>query len=174
MNKKSQQGIALIWIVIAGAILIIGVGGAASKRTALKVKKFQPEVTSAPTVIPTIVPSPTPTTTSSPSPKPQGLPPGFLDWTTNKNWLPQPPGNIGKDIQEMQQQIERDMELMRKNLSEIPSLGKQPEYPGSGYTPPSVDVFNLDMEKFEKGVIESINKINEQSREEMKKRIEGH
>jgi len=167
MNKKSQQGIALIWVIIAGAVLIVGVGRAASKRAALKVKESQPEMT--PTATPTTIPSPTPTATPLPSSKPQGLPPGFLDWTTNKNWLPQPPGNIGKDIQESAASYVPSAEQIKK----MSSLGKQPEYPGEEYTPPSVEVFNLDMEKFKKGALEGINEINKQSQEEMKKRLEG-
>jgi hypothetical protein len=170
MNKKSQQGIALIWIVIAGAILIIGVGGAASKRTALKVKKFQPEVTSAPTVIPTIVPSPTPTTTPSPLPKPQGLPP---DWDPLGGILsPERMSEMEKANDELLERLKGVAPPdMKKMLSETPSLGKQPEYPGGGYSVPSVEVFDLDMEKFKKGTLESINEINKQAQEEMKKRL---
>ena len=41
MDKKSQQGIALIWLIIAGVLLIVGVGGLASKKAALQTKEFQ-------------------------------------------------------------------------------------------------------------------------------------
>jgi hypothetical protein len=39
-KKNSQQGIALIWLIVAGALLIVGVGAAASRKTALKTEEF--------------------------------------------------------------------------------------------------------------------------------------
>ncbi len=40
MNKKSQQGVALIWVIIAGVLLVIGAGTVSSKKQSQKVKEL--------------------------------------------------------------------------------------------------------------------------------------
>lgn len=57
MKKKSQQGVALIWIIIAGALLITGVGVVSSRKQTQK-----------------ITPSPTPFLAPPPVPKQQKSP----------------------------------------------------------------------------------------------------
>lgn len=57
--KKSQQGIALIWIIIAGALLVIGVGVVSSGKQSQKVKEL-PEVSPIPASLPTLQSPPLP------------------------------------------------------------------------------------------------------------------
>lgn len=58
IKKKPQQGIALIWVIIAGTLLITGVGIAASKRTAFKIKEPQLSPTPLPSLPPLSSPTP--------------------------------------------------------------------------------------------------------------------
>lgn len=52
MNKKTQQGIALLWVIFAGTLLITSVGAIASKKKAPRIKESRLEASPIPSPSP--------------------------------------------------------------------------------------------------------------------------
>ncbi|MBL7159224.1 hypothetical protein ISS85_02015 [Candidatus Microgenomates bacterium] len=174
MKKKSEQGIAFIWIIIAGALLIVGVGVFASKKKDQEIKEFQAEL--SPIQHPSLLPTPSPTLTPEQVSKKQEelnqqldkLTEQFSDWKKGSVEQKQ----IERDIQEM---IDKQMSASDQNLLKILPPKERAELENAiretqqvlqnievfDYTPPSIG-----------DITKGLDQINKQTQEQIQKNIE--
>ncbi len=137
MKKKSQQGVALIWMIVAGALLITSVGVVASRKVS-PMPTPQPETdrpldeTSFPSS--TLQPTPRPEETLPEEPLLKILPPkerAELEGAIREaqqvlqnievfEFTPPSPENIGKSLEQInkqaQEQIQKNMEKRKQEF----------------------------------------------------------
>lgn len=174
-EKKSQEGIALLGLIFAGALLITGMEIAFIFRAKKQArKKIETQVKASPkqTLTPRLSPLPTPSPTLTPeqvSEKKKELDQQLKKITDQFSaWKGKdgPAVDIQKQIQD---QVAKDMAELKKTLSEMPSQTKQPEYPSVYNIPvqpfnPS-DIINTD------NMFKGLDQINKQAQEQIQKRM---